>query len=58
MSDESPENEAQGPVIVGYDGREESERALEYALEEAASRETSVIVVVGVLGKLRPAFRD
>ena len=46
MSTESPDTEPQGPVIVGYDGREESDRALEYALEEAASRETSVIVVV------------
>ena len=46
MSSDSPEREPQGPVVVGYDGREESERALDYALEEAASRETSVVVVV------------
>jgi nucleotide-binding universal stress UspA family protein len=46
VSSDSPEKEAQGPVVVGYDGREESERALEYALEEAASREASVVVVI------------
>ena len=46
MSSDSPENEPHGPVVVGYDGREESERALEYALEEAASRETTVVVVI------------
>lgn len=46
MSSDSAGTEAQGPVVVGYDGREESERALEYALEEAASRETAVVVVI------------
>jgi nucleotide-binding universal stress UspA family protein len=46
MSTDSPGPEAQGPVVVGYDGREESERALEYALEEAASREVPVVVIV------------
>jgi nucleotide-binding universal stress UspA family protein len=45
VSSGSPEEE-QGPVVVGYDGREESERALEYALEEAASREVPVVVLV------------
>jgi nucleotide-binding universal stress UspA family protein len=45
VSNGNPEGE-QGPVVVGYDGREESERALEYALEEAASREVSAIVLV------------
>lgn len=46
MSSDQQAAEAQGPVVVGYDGREESERALEYALEEATSRETQVVVVV------------
>ncbi len=46
MSSDSPEREAQGPVVVGYDGREESERALDYALEEAASRETALVAVI------------
>jgi nucleotide-binding universal stress UspA family protein len=46
MSTDSPAPEPSGPVVVGYDGREESERALEYALEEAASREVGVVVVV------------
>ena len=46
MSSDSAGTEAQGPVVVGYDGREESERALEYGLEEAASRETAVVVVI------------
>lgn len=46
MSSDQQGAEPQGPVVVGYDGREESDRALEYALEEAASRETQVVVVV------------
>jgi nucleotide-binding universal stress UspA family protein len=46
VSSDTPGKEGSGPVVVGYDGREESDRALEYALEEAASRETSVVVVI------------
>lgn len=46
MSSDQQAVDPQGPVVVGYDGREESDRALEYALEEAASRETQAVVVV------------
>ena len=46
MSSDQQTANPQGPVVVGYDGREESDRALEYALEEAASRESQAVVVV------------
>jgi nucleotide-binding universal stress UspA family protein len=35
-----------GPLVVGYDGREESEIALDRALEEASQRHVSVLVLV------------
>lgn len=46
MTESTPETGRPGPVVVGYDGRDESERALDYALEEAAVRKASVVVVV------------
>jgi nucleotide-binding universal stress UspA family protein len=35
-----------GPLVVGYDGRPESERALEHALAEAPKRNADLVVVV------------
>lgn len=53
-----------GPLVVGYDGREESEKALEEAFREAAERNVEVLVlVVGavpveVFDPLAPAMYD
>jgi nucleotide-binding universal stress UspA family protein len=55
---------APGPVVVGYDGREESEKALEEAFRKAAERNVDVLVlVVGavpveVFDPLAPAMYD
>jgi nucleotide-binding universal stress UspA family protein len=55
---------APGPVVVGYDGREESEKALEEAFRKAAERSVDVLVlVVGavpveVFDPLAPAMYD
>jgi nucleotide-binding universal stress UspA family protein len=35
-----------GPLVVGYDGRDESEVALDLALEEAGVRQVDVLVLV------------
>jgi nucleotide-binding universal stress UspA family protein len=35
-----------GPLVVGYDGREESQRALDAAIAEASERDAEVVVVV------------
>ncbi len=35
-----------GTLVVGYDGRDESERALSYAIDEAASNGERVVVLV------------
>ncbi len=35
-----------GPIVVGYDGREESELALQRALSEAARRKLPVVVLI------------
>ena len=53
-----------GPLVVGYDGREESERALDDAFREAPLRGVDVaVVVVGsvpveVFDPLAPAMYD
>jgi nucleotide-binding universal stress UspA family protein len=55
---------APGPLVVGYDGRDESERALEEAFRLAAERHVGVLVlVVGavpveVFDPLAPAMYD
>jgi nucleotide-binding universal stress UspA family protein len=55
---------APGPLVVGYDGREESEKALEEAFREASERNVEVLVlVVGavpveVFDPLAPAMYD
>jgi nucleotide-binding universal stress UspA family protein len=46
MSQESESVEPAGPLVVGYDGTDESVRALDLALEESALRFTPVVVVV------------
>ena len=40
------EAEPVGPLVVGYDGREESERAFDEAVREAERRGTTLAVVV------------
>jgi nucleotide-binding universal stress UspA family protein len=55
---------ATGPLVVGYDGREESEKALDEAFREASQRAVDVVVlVVGsvpveVFDPLAPAMYD
>jgi nucleotide-binding universal stress UspA family protein len=55
---------APGPLVVGYDGRDESEKALDEAFREAAQRNVDVLVlVVGsvpveVFDPLAPAMYD
>jgi nucleotide-binding universal stress UspA family protein len=55
---------ATGPLVVGYDGRQESEKALDEAFREASQRAVDVVVlVVGsvpveVFDPLAPAMYD
>jgi nucleotide-binding universal stress UspA family protein len=50
-------NRAQvGPVVVGYDGRDESEIALDVAIREARTRQVDLVVIV--VGSLPVAVGD
>lgn len=40
-----------GPLLVGYDGRDASQKALEHAIDEAKARGTTIVVLV--VGGLR-----
>lgn len=52
-----PTNNAQvGPVVVGYDGRDESEIALDVAIREARTRLAGLVVIV--VGSLPLAVGD
>lgn len=46
----------QTPIVVGYDGRDESERALDFAIEEAEKRAVPVVVVA--VGSIPTEFTD
>jgi nucleotide-binding universal stress UspA family protein len=45
-----------GPVVVGYDGRDESEIALDVAIREARTRQVDLVVIV--VGSLPVAVGD
>ena len=46
MSDAAPDAEPQGPIVVGYDGDDQSEHVLDYAFEEATLRKAPVVVLI------------
>jgi nucleotide-binding universal stress UspA family protein len=45
MADETTDK-GTGPIVVGFDGREESEKALDWAIAEAGERHVRVVVLV------------